>query len=286
MTIRGPTNLMRYCTVQIEILEPESNRGFGTGFFFNWPTENEWSCPLLVTNKHVVANATVGRVRVHTSTLKDGVRIPSGASHGIEIHFFSEQWINHPEENVDLCAMPFGVVLHELRLDGVEVFANYLQREMIPTGKTLDELQAVEDILMVGYPRGLIDNTNNFPLIRKGITASHPAVDFEGKPEGVIDIACFPGSSGSPVFVINPGSYAAADDRPFWPNDRILFLGVLHAGPVLHATGEIAVANIPINVPKNFALNLMIHLGYYVKSRELIALAKEVVDQHKKLSAS
>jgi hypothetical protein len=32
-----------------------------------------------------------------------------------------------------------------------------------------------------------------------------PALDDEGKPEFVIDAACFPGSSGSPIMVANGG---------------------------------------------------------------------------------
>lgn len=73
----------------------------------------------------------------------------------------------------------------------------------------MEELSAVEEILMVGYPNGLWDSVNNYPLIRRGITASHPAVDFEvdGVPTTVVDAACFPGSSGSPVILHNVGTY-------------------------------------------------------------------------------
>src|SRR5439155_8993915 len=65
----------------------------------------------------------------------------------------------------------------------------------------LTAFDAVEDIVMVGYPSGLWDSTNNYPLVRRGITASHPGIDFEGKPQIAIDMACFEGSSGSPVLL-------------------------------------------------------------------------------------
>jgi len=57
---------------------------------------------------------------------------------------------------------------------------------------------------MIGYPNGLWDHVNNLPLIRRGITASHPGVDYQiegqnGPGVTVIDMACFPDSSGSPV---------------------------------------------------------------------------------------
>ena len=42
----------------------------------------------------------------------------------------------------------------------------------------LEELSALEELVMVGYPIGLWDKNNNFPIFRKGYTASHPAIDF------------------------------------------------------------------------------------------------------------
>lgn len=52
---------------------------------------------------------------------------------------------------------------------------------------------------MVGYPDGIWDEFNNQPIVRRGITATHPKNDFNGKGEFLIDAVCFPGSSGSPV---------------------------------------------------------------------------------------
>jgi len=60
---------------------------------------------------------------------------------------------------------------------------------------------------MVGYPIGLWDEKNNYPIFRKGITATHPANDYNGKSEFMIDAACFPGSSGSPVYIIDELNY-------------------------------------------------------------------------------
>ena len=58
---------------------------------------------------------------------------------------------------------------------------------------------------MVGYPIGLYDKINNLPIFRKGYTACHPSIDFNRKGIGLIDMACFPGSSGSPIYVLNEG---------------------------------------------------------------------------------
>lgn len=54
---------------------------------------------------------------------------------------------------------------------------------------------------------GLSDTRNNYPIFRKGYTSAHPAVDFNDDGIGLVDMACFPGSSGSPIFIFNEGSY-------------------------------------------------------------------------------
>ncbi len=60
---------------------------------------------------------------------------------------------------------------------------------------------------MVGYPVGLWDSVNNMPILRRGSTATLLDWTYEGRQEFVIDAACFPGSSGSPVFKYTVGDY-------------------------------------------------------------------------------
>ena len=133
---------------------------------------------------------------------------------------------------------------------------------MIPSQAQLEELNAAEDILMVGYPNGLWDAKNNYPLMRRGITASHPGVDFDVNGIGtcVVDVACFPGSSGSPVFVYNNGTIIDKSGNVSIAS-RIFFLGVLYAGPVYQTDGNIVIKEIPTaNIPLA-EVNLMLNLG-------------------------
>jgi len=44
---------------------------------------------------------------------------------------------------------------------------------------------------MIGYPSGLWDTKNNLPIVRKGITATTPYFDYNGKREFLVDIAAF-----------------------------------------------------------------------------------------------
>ena len=79
-----------------------------------------------------------------------------------------------------------------------KVFYRSLSRENLVDFQTEE---AIQDIMMVGYPMGIADEENNLPVVRKGITSSHIRSNFQKKPEVLIDAAVFPGSSGSPVFL-------------------------------------------------------------------------------------
>ena len=101
----------------------------------------------------------------------------------------------------------------------------------------ISNLGALEEIVMVGYPIGLWDAANNMPLFRRGITATHPNIDYEGRPDFVIDAACFPGSSWSPALLFNQGAYTTRQGT-YLGSPRLKLLGVLYAGPQFTASGN------------------------------------------------
>ena len=191
----------------------------------------------------------------------------------------TNDWVSHPDAEVDLCATPIGPLINAAN---PKPFFRTLNPALVPSDDQLGQLSAVEDILMVGYPNGLWDADNNYPLIRRGITASHPAVDFDvqGVPVTVIDMACFPGSSGSPVILHNEGAYSDKKGNIVHGRTRTMLLGVLFSGPVMQADGKIVVRNIPTAMEPGVQINLMINLGYIVKSKKLGALGNAVREKY------
>ena len=116
---------------------------------------------------------------------------------------------------------------------------------LISDDDKLKELSALEDIVMIGYPNGIWDEVNNKPIIRKWVTATHPCLDYNGKKELMIDAACFPGSSGSPVFILNEGSYTDKLGNTYMGQTRVFLLGTLYAGQQHTTEGEIKIINVP-----------------------------------------
>lgn len=129
---------------------------------------------------------------------------------------------------------------------------------------------------MVGYPNGLWDKTNNLPIFRKGITATHPKYDYNGREEFLIDAACFPGSSGSPVLHLDVGNYVRSGI--LYRGDRVTLLGILYAGPHYTISGEIEIINVP-TVQKPVALTrIPNNLGIIIKSHKILDFQKNIVN--------
>lgn len=257
-----------FCTTRIETTDSNGNTFSGTGFFFNLKV-NEIIVPLLITNKHVVKGMEKGLFRFTTA---DENGIPNYKEH-FTIEYsdnFENMWIMHPSQDVDLCVLPTNPLLQEAEKKGKHLFYRSFDNLVIPDETQRTSLDAVEEITMVGYPNGLWDSINNMPIIRKGITATNYNLDYNGKKEFLIDAACFPGSSGSPVLVCNVGGYRDKQGNLNWGSSRIYLLGILYAGPQLTVTGDIHIVTVPTIQQKALAVShIPNNLGYIIKAERI-----------------
>ena len=62
-------------------------------------------------------------------------------------------------------------------------------------------------------------------IVRQGITATPIWNNFKGEEVFLVDAGVFPGSSGSPVFIYNRGTYPTKDGIAV--GNRLLFVGVM-----------------------------------------------------------
>ena len=203
---------LAYSTVRIVCETVSGEIATGSGYFFKFKNDPERGefVPVVITNKHVVKGARKGTIIFTVS--KNGE--PIDVEHfEISIDNFEFFWKGHPDEDVDLCAMPIAPFLRVAEQSGKTLFYIPLDVTLVPNKQQLDDLSAMEDIVMIGYPNGIWDSVNNKPIYRKGITATHPCRDYNGKKEFLIDAACFPGSSGSPVFILNENGYRDVPTR-------------------------------------------------------------------------
>ncbi|WP_017814448.1 S1 family peptidase [Paenibacillus shenyangensis] len=264
---------LMYCTIRIESEDILGNVSTGTGFYFQFDI-NDKDIPVIITNKHVIKGGIYGNLVIKLRS-SDSQYIIDGQER-FRIGKFEESWIMHPDPEVDLCCLLIGPIINEMKKQGKHLFYKTFYEDSIITKTERDDLTAIEDITMIGYPNGLWDEVNNHPIMRHGKTATHPAYNYNGKEEFLIDVACYHGSSGSPVVLFNQGVYLNRKGE-FIAGTRLKLLGVLYAGPQVINTGEIKIATIETRQEAISITRSMMNLGIIIKSEKVLDL-KTLVD--------
>ncbi|MEH7415786.1 serine protease [Neobacillus drentensis] len=250
------------------------NNTSGTGFFFNFNIDDGNFVPTIITNRHVMENVnSIKLVFSLNDYFSSSQKIVE--KHEILYTNVQQQVIYHSDPEIDLCAIKIKPII-QFQLENKMDFQKInLDMSHIPNDEQLENLRFVEDIVMVGYPNGLSDVKNNLPIFRRGSTATHPGVDFEGKPECVVDMTVTPGSSGSPVFIYNSNGYMDKKGNVNIGSERLIFLGINKAVYTMSSIGEII--EIPSPTRLVTASNIGINLGIIVKSKAIKDLEKQIV---------
>lgn len=263
----GIIDRLIHSTVRIECIDDHGDVATGTGFFYGFQKSDDNCIPAVITNKHVISGAVKGTFHL---TLKGTDGQPSLGQHmALTFEKFEAQCIKHPDPNIDLAIFLAGPILNQARQQGKDFFYITLDETIIPPESFYDDITSMEDIVMIGYPNGIWDSKHNLPIIRRGITATHPKHEFNGRPEFLIDAACFPGSSGSPVFLANLGMYFNKDGNTV-VGTRLGLLGVLYAGPQHTAQGDIHIVPIPTINQKAISISsIPNNLGMVIQSKKI-----------------
>lgn len=268
---------LTYSTVRIEAANT-TGRSTGSAFIIQYEIDG-YKCLFLVTNKHVVSGMTFGSF---VFTVADADGNPTLKIHRLNVQQFESSWIMHPNSKVDICIMPLGLVLSILDQQHIKVFFRALPISLIPTPTEIENFDAVEEVYMIGYPNGIFDEVNNKPIVRKGITATEYSVNYNGEREFLIDMQVFPGSSGSPVMIIDKSGYIDKHGKMNIGNPRIHLLGIVHAVSQIGTTGVLKQVQIPTATALISNTFIPIGLGWVVKSECLKDFIPIIRDMMKK----
>lgn len=209
-----------YTTVPIWVENKNGDMKVGTGFFYQEKIDDHTSIPFIVTNAHVVENANKGYVSLIQS--QDNMPI---LSKKVTAELPGTMLSNFTDSKNDIAVITIGPILNQLNQSNISIFFRAIDESIVPNSDTVSNLSAVEEITFIGYPSGIYDRKNNTPIVRRGITATPIWNNFNGKNVFLIDAGVYPGSSGSPVLIINKGSYSTNDGITI--GTRVIFLGVV-----------------------------------------------------------
>jgi len=259
-----------YSTVKITSISNGQEIGTGTAFYTIFNRDNNSIQPVLITNKHVVDGADTISIICHIADLETNEPTNRLVKLTVALH---NTLINHPEDDIDLCAISIASILQQAIDQKTPIFFAPVTMSWIPDEEEWQYFDAIEDITMIGCPRGLTDEKNNFPIVRKGITATSPNKDYNGRKEFMVDMACFPGSSGSPIFLYNENGFLNRKTQAYHMGEtRLKLIGILYGGPTLTNSGQII-----LNKGFEFEVSSMMHLGFAIKSTELKSLESSML---------
>lgn len=267
-----------------------AGRSTGTGSLFRFAVSSDPDGPVvlgIVTNKHVIKD--VSYLDVNLSTIAQGdQKLMTDDFRGVDVVHqpirltdVVGRTVLHPDRNVDLCFIWITDVVSEIAQKRT-LRHLFLDESFFPDSEMKAILRPIERIVMIGYPHGLWDQTNNLPIIRSGLTASHPLISWNGNCYFVIDAACFPGSSGSPVFLFEDGMFRSSLDS-YSPGTRVALLGYLWGGPTFSIEGEMEPRPVPTNLTGVPVVKSMMNLGFVIHAEQLWPIRDIVIRMHQRI---
>lgn len=194
------TSEINFITTQITIFKSGNILGTASGFFFNKNGKK-----FLITNRHVVIHKDKKhypdsiKLELHHSNKTDLKH-----NHKMTINLYNDNgvqnWIEHENYNILQCDV-IAIPLNSKVLDyiNLSIFNNSSITFVTPESTDIPEINPFADVVVIGYPLGFYDETNNLPVYRKASIASQYGVNFNNKPYFLIDVNLHPGTSGSPV---------------------------------------------------------------------------------------
>ncbi|WP_068878223.1 MULTISPECIES: serine protease [unclassified Phenylobacterium] len=186
-----------HATVQLEQPLGDGTRTVGTGFLISAPGPDGQPRTVLVTANHVLQKMPGATARIgYRIANADGSWSYSPQQVKIRDKDGGELWTHHPSRDVAAISIKAPPEFARAALP-----VNYLAAD-----DTFDKerVSAGDEMMALGFPRGLSANSAGFPILRSGKVASYPVAPARIFPTFLLDFSVFPGNSGGPVFVSHP----------------------------------------------------------------------------------
>jgi S1-C subfamily serine protease len=239
MSIDLNMSLMR-ATFKLEQRQEDGVSTVGTGWLVRLPGAGYGAGKdrvALVTAGHVLDRMKTAEATIHWRREDDAGRWHREAKPlVIRDAALAPKWYRHP--NRDIAVM--------LVSAPDQPRAHAIDYELLADDRVFQEfdVRPGDEILALGYPRGLAANELGFPILRAGRVASFPLWPTSDFPTFLMDFAVFAGNSGGPVYMADR-SRKAAGSKDFHEAQFVAGMLVqqvtltderLEIGIVLHAT--------------------------------------------------
>jgi len=268
-----------FTTVRIETSYPDNQMSSGTGFLISYDREDDLKEIFLITNKHVIDGGINWKLLFNVTDDSSSRGKPIIGEHtGADIGNARECWIKHPQ--YDIALLYFNQIYKILERNKRPPFIRTIGYKSIPSQDEINtKIDAIEDVLVIGYPNALYDQKSLIPIVRQGITATPFSVDFYNEPKFLIDASIFPGSSGSPVLICDRNLLYK---KGGWNTDKRTFLlGIVAETYFTQESNDIIELEIPVTKKQIVQTHQMIDLGIVYKSSIIKSMIDSIISSGK-----
>jgi len=180
-------------TVQIEQPNADGTRTVGTGFLLDAPAPDGTPRTVLVTAAHVYDKMPMAEVRIGWR-YADATGAWKYDPQPLKVREGSRPlWTRHPDRDVAVMAIkaPPEFARAAIPVSWLAETTTFEERRLTPG----------DEMIAMGFPRGLSSNRAGFPILRFGRVSSYPLWPVAEFPTFLLDFTVFPGNSGGPVIV-------------------------------------------------------------------------------------
>jgi len=181
-------------TVQLEQPLGDGTRTVGTGFLIASTGPDGQPRTVLVTANHVFQKMPGATARIgYRIANADGSWSYSPQPVKIRDGEGRQLWTQHPSRDVAAISIKAPKEFAEAAIPQGYLAADDTFAQ--------NHVGAGDEMMALGFPRGLSANAAGFPILRSGRVASYPLAPAKVFPTFLLDFSVFPGNSGGPVFV-------------------------------------------------------------------------------------
>jgi Trypsin-like peptidase domain len=280
MRVDSISEQLFFCTLRIDTVDSANQQGSGTGFVLAYAGSDGLSYQFLTTNRHVI-DGTVSGVLHFTRDVDGQPALGDTFRLKVDAGTWKAFWTTHVDPSIDIAVLPLQPILELLESEyKFKAFTRPIPSSAIPRPEQISEFDALEEITFVGYPNGIWDSKNLLPVARTGITATPISVDFEGSPKFLIDASVFGGSSGSPVFLFNRGTWTSRLGTSYITG-RFFLLGIVTAVYYRTSANEIVSMPAPATQRSVAIQKEMIDVGIVLKARLIVEVIEVAISRFK-----
>jgi len=202
------TMALIHATVQLEQPLGDGTRTVGTGFLIADAGPDGATRVVLVTAEHVFDRMPGPEARIgYRTEHADGSWTYAPTPLTIRDKDGHALWAQHPDKDIAV-----------MRVAAPDAFVRAaIPKSWLAEDQTFARLAVGpgDEMMALGFPRGLSANGAGFPILRSGRVASFPVTPASLYPTFLLDFSVFPGNSGGPVFMVETaGRRAGAAGTP------------------------------------------------------------------------